>query len=612
MRMTKHCLHRVARSSTGLLGLAFLLTATVGCMDRPLPVDGEVKRDRPEEKRQGPPKLKKLATTRTKIRELDPTKVDNVASPTDGSAVGDRETAENSPPPSGTPPVSAATDTPASATDTPPDAPVAAVGEPAGQLPAGQGAAVSPRNPDGSTNSTRERAKTIDGLFQGWDGPQVVLTFSGRQHGYIEPCGCTGLDNQKGGLARRHTFLKHLTDDKKWSVVPMDLGNQVRRFGSQAELKFQISADALIKMEYKAVGFGQEDLQLPIGALLAGAGDDGSGDTLFSSANVALLARELTPTHKIVEAAGLKIGVITFLGNRRRKLLQADEVIHQEALAELKKVVLQLKDCDLRVLLAHADIDETRAAIQATPGFDLVITAGGAQEPPFQPEKTKEGPLLIEVGAKGMFMPTLGYFPKQENRWKYERVPLDSRFADSKDMLAGMAVYQDELKRMGLAGLGLKPISHPSGREFVGSAKCAECHEDAYNVWKASDHAHATDSLVTPAERSEIARHFDPECLSCHVTGWNAQNFFPYESGYLGLESTPLMVGNGCENCHGPGSEHVTAEEGDATDEVLDRLRGEMHRDKSEQACMECHDIDNSPDFHSPGAFEEFWDAIAH
>src|SRR5436853_3484684 len=53
-----------------------------------------------------------------------------------------------------------------------------------------------------------------------WSKPAVALVITGQQLGYIEPCGCTGLENQKGGLARRQTFLKRLTDEKGWTVVP--------------------------------------------------------------------------------------------------------------------------------------------------------------------------------------------------------------------------------------------------------------------------------------------------------------------------------------------------------------------------------------------------------
>src|SRR5262245_7450333 len=47
-------------------------------------------------------------------------------------------------------------------------------------------------------------------IFEGWQKPDVALVFSGEQNGYLEPCGCAGLENQKGGLKRRFTFIKQL------------------------------------------------------------------------------------------------------------------------------------------------------------------------------------------------------------------------------------------------------------------------------------------------------------------------------------------------------------------------------------------------------------------
>ena len=79
---------------------------------------------------------------------------------------------------------------------------------------------------------------------------------------------CTNLirrsSNQKGGLARRHTFAKQLAD-KGWPVVAMDVGNQVRRFGRQQEIKYQMTVEGLKKIGYQVVTFGPEDLRLSVG-----------------------------------------------------------------------------------------------------------------------------------------------------------------------------------------------------------------------------------------------------------------------------------------------------------------------------------------------------------
>jgi hypothetical protein len=143
-----------------------------------------------------------------------------------------------------------------------------------------------------------------------------------------------------------------------------------------------------------------------------------------------------------------------------------------------------------------------------------------------------------------------------------------------------------------------------------------KCHQQEFKIWADSPHAKATDSLIEPSERVDIPRHHDPECLSCHVTGWHPEKYYPYKSGFLSLDSTPLLVGNGCENCHGPGSSHVAAE---LTMENIDQqqrmewrlsMRLTLEKAKQEQ-CYQCHDLDNSPDFH-PDGFDHYWEQIAH
>jgi hypothetical protein len=100
------------------------------------------------------------------------------------------------------------------------------------------------------------------------------------------------------------------------------------------------------------------------------------------------------------------------------------------------------------------------------------------------------------------------------------------------------------------------------------------------------------------------------------VTGWEPQLVIPFKSGFAGLKETPELVGNGCENCHGPGSAHVAAEDGSraVTDRERMSLREAMRLPlaKAEQKCLECHDIDNSPAFHQEGAFKEYWKKVEH
>ena len=69
--------------------------------------------------------------------------------------------------------------------------------------------------------------------FVGWEKPQVAIVFTGLTNGYIEPCGCAGMDRMKGGLSRRRTFLRDLRDTRGWDVVAIDAGQTTVGFGVQ-------------------------------------------------------------------------------------------------------------------------------------------------------------------------------------------------------------------------------------------------------------------------------------------------------------------------------------------------------------------------------------------
>jgi hypothetical protein len=456
-------------------------------------------------------------------------------------------------------------------------------------------------------------------LFQGWPDPQFALFFTGMQYGYIEPCGCSGLVNQKGGLSRRHSCWKQLKD-RGWDVVSIDAGNQVRRTGRQSEIKFQMTLEGLKQTGYRAIGFGPDDLRLSVGELVALTASEGNQQSPFVCANTALIDASLTPPYQLIKTArGQKIGVTAVLSDTEQAKVTSNEIVKKPAATALREVWPKLKaaQCDLYVLLVYGSAEETKRLARQSPDFDIVVMAGDPGEPTYEAERIADTrAILVAVGQKAMHVCVVGVYPNREPRLRYQRVPLDSRFADSRAMLDLLASYQEQLKSAGFDGLALKPTPHASGRRFVGSKACKDCHEEDYAIWKKTPHAHALETLVHPGERSEIARHFDPECLSCHVVGWNPQKYFPYQSGYLSREETPLLGGVGCENCHGPGSAHVDAENGDVdvTDEKLKALQVEMKLPlaEAERKCMECHDLDNSLNFHAEGAFEKYWKKVEH
>nr|WP_236621404.1 multiheme c-type cytochrome [Rhodopirellula sallentina] len=452
--------------------------------------------------------------------------------------------------------------------------------------------------------------------FQKWPAPDVALFVTGQQHGYIEPCGCTGLENQKGGVARRMTFATQLRQ-QGWELMPIDAGNLIRRFGRQAEIKFHRSLEALRKMGYVAVGFGPDDVRIGVGDLIQEAAAETPEDAVYASANVVLLDPSLMPAYRVVERATMKVAVTSILDPESLESTLNEEVILNDPLESAQTVMAQIKaeSPDYTVLTFYGTEDAARKLVTKVEGIDLVVVAGGYGEPTYQPEAIEGSQTkMVLTGNKGMYVGLVGLYKDAEMR--YARVPLDDTFGDAPEMRQLMAEYQFQLRDLGLDNLGLKPIPHPSGEKFVGSETCGECHTTAYDIWENSPHFDATESLVHPGERGDVPRHFDPECISCHVTGWNPQNYYPYHSGYLDLEADSHLHGNGCENCHGPGESHAAAENGeiDVTDEQRAQLRAAMQlpMEKAREKCMECHDLDNSPDFHEEGAFDDYWAEVEH
>jgi hypothetical protein len=457
-------------------------------------------------------------------------------------------------------------------------------------------------------------------LFVGWGIPDVAIVVTGEQLGYIEPCGCAGLENQKGGLSRRFTMIEDLRK-RGCPVLPVDVGGQIHRFGQQAEIKFQTAVEGLKLMDYAGVGFGPDDLRLPAGVLAASVADNTGGASRFLDANVDLFAPEsgLTSRYRIVELGGHKFGITAILSDDLQKEVNNGEVVMSAAEAALATVVPLLRQqSDFRILLSYAEPEETKRLAKKYPDFQLIVTAHGAAEPPAQAE-TIDGTdaVLVECGHKGMFAVVLGLYADGPVPLRYQRVPLDSRFADAPQMLALKRSYQQQLetlvKTQGWEALGAKPqafanaaSNDPEAGKFVGSEKCGECHTKAFEIWKGTPHAHATATLVD----LDPPRQFDPECVSCHATGWNPQEYYPYTTGYLSLDQTPQLAGNGCENCHGPGASHVAAEAGDDISR-RDALRASVRITQQmakDHLCATCHDIDNSPEFD----FSTYWPQVEH
>lgn len=273
---------------------------------------------------------------------------------------------------------------------------------------------------------------------------------------------------------------------------------------------------------------------------------------------------------------------------------------------------------DLMVLLSHCDVDNSRRLAEQFPQFDIVVTAGGPEDGHREPESIGDA-WLLQVGGKGKHAGVVGIFPDDpETPLRFELVEIDAeRFQRSPAIHELMRAYQERVEER-YGELTEDELTSPNGAEFVGAETCGTCHTKAYAVWSETPHAkHAYQGLIDgrEGETDPIPRNHDPECLCCHTTGWDPQLALRFESGFVDTSSTPELMNQGCENCHGAGSLHVDLEQavrdgGSVTEDVI-AWRRQMHRTKDEartNLCTRCHDYENSPKFDSAEKpFDTYW-----
>lgn len=468
----------------------------------------------------------------------------------------------------------------------------------------------SPSTSHGETESGNGKSAATP-FCDGWGKPAVTFAVTGQMHGYMEPCGCA--DPQYGGISRRADLLRQLRE-KGWSVVPLELGGTLKRSREQSKLKFQTLRSALVDMKYEAIALGVEDLRMEPAWLLSHRDpDDPVAGPAFLCANITLFNTPelgVPVPSKIVEVDGKKIGITAVFGPQLTKAVgnvNTDEIQITDPVESLKKSLAVFKEnsVDVRVLLSHSTLAESRGFAKQFPEFDLVLSTGPIEDPVTSFREMVGKTTLVMSGHKGKYVAVVGWYPDTEKPFKTDLVKLDGdRFADPPKMIELMKYYQGLLKDLKLAETE-PAVKHTSGDSFVGAERCGECHEKAFAKWKTTGHAKAFASIQKG--RRNIPRVHDPECLACHVTGWHPQEVFRYESGYLNQMASKHLLGNQCENCHGPGSRHIELIEAGEEEEAK-KLVKVTKKQARDNVCYTCHDLDNSPHFD----FDSYWEKVAH
>ncbi len=479
----------------------------------------------------------------------------------------------------------------------------------------GAPAAGKPAGTAGSSATADTSGPSDSKLLANLGNASAVLVVSGEMNGYLEPCGCT--EGQVGGLIRRYDFFERL-HRQGVKTAQIDLGSLTKdpaaaRGGfEQAKIKFDHAIKALKLLDYNAIALSPEDMKVGVsealGLFLNSLGekarivvanvDAPAGfEPMFAKSVIASVGPVKVGVTAVVDPA-----VIEALNDPDKNLLTAGLKRPNDAIPAVLND-LESKS-DYQVLMVQGPPAMARSLAGAYPGFDIVVARSEYDDVLKQEaELLNEGKTqLIQVGRKGKFLGVFGLHPGDAKRLPYVAVNLGTRYDgpgtpmkqliqdDYRTALRETQVVENIPRRAYISASGT------TGATFVGAENCKKCHRETYKKWLSTPHAHAYESLVKDRKPGVI---FDAECVTCHTTG------FEYETGWVSEKKTPYLMGNQCENCHGPASKHVADPD---NREFRAALNLTPEKAEKNRVCLGCHDLDNSPHFE----MVSYYPKIAH
>lgn len=440
----------------------------------------------------------------------------------------------------------------------------------------------------------------------------LVLLYTSCARGRIRACNCTKF--QFGGYGRQMTLVKSIRKENK-DVVLIEGGDIAAGEDFQAKLKAGVASKALESMKYDAVVPGELELG-KTGIRFINYFNPKSLPVLC--ANVPDLDKDkgYLP-YKIIKTKGnLRVGMIALLDDDITRDLRRHGVQEKvnDPVPILKSIAPKLRGkVDLLIVAYHGPF-QTAGRLAAIKGVDIVLCAHLAGRDFLFPSETSNE-VTAPVSKKGSVIIVQG---QTTTNWSLGRIDLaltpdskiksarhklyylDRRYEEDPVMVKVYDTYNDNVAKAVLAeskkikqdmevmlisrGANLDEMRKKLHKSpFAGDAQCKTCHSDIHESWSKSLHAQAMATL------NKTKQGFDPECVSCHVTGAGVRN------GFVNKSDTPELVNIQCEACHGPGLAHSNSPKAG-------------YGTTGEETCRSCHNDEKHPDFD----YESAWGKIKH
>jgi len=383
----------------------------------------------------------------------------------------------------------------------------------------------------------------------------ITVFLTGNELGELKPCGCSG--GQLGGFDRRAAILNSAPRQRRLLV---DAGSFVAGDAEQDLIKFNIVIRAFDLLDYDVVNLTEKDIEIArnLGLL-------SSISSLFSIISAQQVADGNVPA-KFTRQLPLRnetVAVTVAAFDAKSAPIEQIDRLFADGTAQRAYNILVLNSCDSGVIGTIA---------KSAPAVDCLVCPADSDEPRIISEPNSR-PLTFSVGRFGRYVCRLQITKAAEGKLKldFQSLPVQEKLLQEPALVGLYKDYQQLVKEHNLVQKYPR-FSLAEGLKFVGSESCRSCHQYEYQQWRTTAHAHAYATL------EKVGSQYDPECVLCHVVGME------YESGFISQEQTAHLKDVGCENCHGPGSEHV-------------KTLGKLKTAGPKSTCLNCHTPEKSTEY---------------
>jgi hypothetical protein len=452
---------------------------------------------------------------------------------------------------------------------------------------------------------------------------QVTVFVTAGLRGSLEPCGCSA--NQRGGIDRIAFQLERARSDGKATLL-FDGGDTL--FGAtalpeearpQQRLKARALAEALRLMRLLGTAPGPLDdalgetfrkaLTLPelgdaqdftvegvrIAVLSTGDAAALAGLTRAARGRGARFVLAFLPVPfdqalrlAVSEAAGVDLLVAT----RPQSALAAEAALLAGGRAKVVQVPSQgravLKvDLSLRPVPSsedagfewvHAGTERDRELLALSERVEQLGAQIDAPGLGGELKALKQGKLAEIIARREALAQAPIALPEDRSAGVLRLVSIEATLPRSPAVRGVITAYDLEVGRQNLEWATLHgeacPRPTPQNPPFLGSESCRGCHPNAFPLWEASKHRQAWKSLEAQGKHNHL------DCVACHVNGWKRPG------GVCRLDKIDGRQEVGCEACHGPGLPHL-----------VKPVKATVTRPTGPEACVACHDHENSPRF---------------